>query len=498
MSLSNRLGLSETGAPGDRLSATSYNQSVKARVALATTLAAKLGGEGVWQGGAAAIGDFGGSGTQYPAVILCICDDSGYAWLFKTAGMVEITFLATDADPGALYAIIQQQSGVSPASAEGGITQVQFVAQDDADPAPAHSLKLGTGTIASSAFASWTEEAGVRIDIAAALGAVTPSRTITAGAGLSGGGDLSDDRTVAVAVGGITLEMLANLADNTILGRASSGAGVPEAIALAANQFLARSATGGLAAKTITDFGLSLVDDADAATARSTLGLGAWARLTPVRLSKAGPPVSGSYSTGDVTFDGIGAVWQCISGGSPGTWVQLTPGRATSAPVAGDFGGGAILEGYRFYHTGNQQEWFSFFNSGSHYAWESVVVGCDVISQSANPIDATALSATATPYLMTMPAAMKVHVLDLTCRRNATSADSTNKWTLSLRNAGADKGTVDVTTAGVGDSSITFTGVTGVIDTTADAAVSFRATKVNSPGTLRIDPPGFRFRWILT
>jgi hypothetical protein len=41
----------------------------------------------------------------------------------------------------------------------------------------------------------------------------------------------------------------------------------------AANTFPARASTGSLVAKTITDFGLSLVDDADAAAARTTLGL---------------------------------------------------------------------------------------------------------------------------------------------------------------------------------------------------------------------------------
>lgn len=53
-----------------------------------------------------------------------------------------------------------------------------------------------------------------------------------------------------------------------------SGSDTLSQVSFAANKFPARASTGNLVAKDITDFGLSLVDDADASTARSTLGLG--------------------------------------------------------------------------------------------------------------------------------------------------------------------------------------------------------------------------------
>lgn len=89
-----------------------------------------------------------------------------------------------------------------------------------------------------------------------------------------------DDLDAATVLGTIgaqpldaTLTALANLtiAANTL----TIGTGVDAftQTAFAANTFPARSSAGNLAAKAITDFGLSLVDDADAATARATLGV---------------------------------------------------------------------------------------------------------------------------------------------------------------------------------------------------------------------------------
>lgn len=60
-------------------------------------------------------------------------------------------------------------------------------------------------------------------------------------------------------------------ADSLTIG---TGADAFSQVAFAANTFPARASTGNLVAKAITDFGLSLVDDADASTARTTLGLG--------------------------------------------------------------------------------------------------------------------------------------------------------------------------------------------------------------------------------
>lgn len=107
------------------------------------------------------------------------------------------------------------------------------------------------------------------------------------------------DITIPVSTGGYqpldaTLTALAgaNWAANSLA--VGSGADTVAQVTFAANTFPARASTGNLVAKTITDFGLSLIDDADASAARTTLGLvigtnvqaydadlTTWAGLTP-------------------------------------------------------------------------------------------------------------------------------------------------------------------------------------------------------------------------
>ncbi len=98
-----------------------------------------------------------------------------------------------------------------------------------------------------------------------------------------------------------------------------TGADAFSQTSFSANTFPARASTGDLAAKTITDFGLSLVDDADASTARTTLGLGTLATQSGTFSGTSSGTNTGDQTislTGDVTGSGTGSFAATIANGA--------------------------------------------------------------------------------------------------------------------------------------------------------------------------------------
>lgn len=133
-----------------------------------------------------------------------------------------------------------------------------------------------------------------------------------------------------------TLTALAGLtiaANSLTIG---TGADAFSQTTFAANTFPARASTGNLVAKTITDFGLSLIDDADASAARTTLGLvigtnvqaydadlTTWAGITP------GTGVGTALA---VNVGTAGAF--VVNGGALGTPSSGTLTNATGLPIS--------------------------------------------------------------------------------------------------------------------------------------------------------------------
>lgn len=80
--------------------------------------------------------------------------------------------------------------------------------------------------------------------------------------------------TLKIANNAVTSAKMVQLAGNSILANLATGTANMATVTFTANTFLARSSTGNTALKTISDAGLALIDDADTAAQRTTLGLG--------------------------------------------------------------------------------------------------------------------------------------------------------------------------------------------------------------------------------
>jgi len=78
-----------------------------------------------------------------------------------------------------------------------------------------------------------------------------------------------------------------------------------------------------------------------------------------------GPPTSGDHVLAEAWKDSLGAVWVCVTAGTPGTWRQVSP-----AAVAADPATGAIPTGYVIVRP--DQGWVVKRHAGGDM-WETVV-----------------------------------------------------------------------------------------------------------------------------
>jgi hypothetical protein len=164
--------------------------------------------------------------------------------------------------------------------------------------------------------------------------------------GTSSGTNTGDQDLSVLQPKDATLTALAALtiaADTLTIG---TGADAFSQTSFAANTFPAKASTGSLVAKTITDFGLSLVDDATASDARTTLGLGSLATQSGTFSGTSSGTNTGDQSLfstiavsgqSNVSADSTGDTLTLVAG----TNVTITTDASTDSITINATGGGS-------------------------------------------------------------------------------------------------------------------------------------------------------------
>ena len=301
-----RNGLAERFTPGLKLGAGDVNQVADSLIAAKRFLADVIGGEGIYDGGASSLTDV--SAGTYPAVKVAIADDSGVMWFYETTAAQTITFNTTTATSGVLYAVPVTLSGVTPAAADGSLSAIKFVADASTATAPAHSLIVGTGAIASSAFTSFTKAGAPGtplISSGGSSGGVPTTRHIYTTSPLAGGGTLASDLTLTV---GAASESAAGVVELAPSGSTTSGLAVQASDTRLANVAHASGLTTGKLVSASASNTLQSANLGDLVTAGDNV------------------TVTSNTTTGGVTI----AATASGSGGVP-----TTRSVATTAPLTG-------------------------------------------------------------------------------------------------------------------------------------------------------------------
>ena len=187
---------------------------------------------------------------------------------------------------------------VTPADVRGVITDANDSAVNKTDEVSAFALTLLDDTTASAArttlgLGTLATQSGTFSGTSS--GTNTGDQTITLTGDVTGSGTGSFAATVANNA--VSLAKMADIATDTLIGRATAGTGDPEAI-------------------TCTAAGRALLDDADAAAQRTTLGAAA---------------TSHTHALGDLTASGASSGQVATWNGS--AWAPATPGAGSSAVV---------------------------------------------------------------------------------------------------------------------------------------------------------------------
>jgi len=133
-----------------------------------------------------------------------------------------------------------------------------------------NSPDISISPASSSAAGSMSAADKSKLD--AISGTNTGDQIISLTGDVTGSGTGSFAATISSA--SVSNSKLANMAANTIKVNNTSSTASPSDLSITTNTFPARSSTGNIAAKPVTDFALTILDDANASIVRTTIGAG--------------------------------------------------------------------------------------------------------------------------------------------------------------------------------------------------------------------------------
>ncbi len=268
--------------------------------------------------------------------------------------------------------------------ATSGLTTAGRALLDDADAA-AQRTTLGLGTIA-------TQSAGAVAITGGTLSGITSLTSTTSSLGTVTviGGTITGITDLAVADGGTGASNAADARTNlgVVIGTnvQAYDAGLQSLADLttAANQTLYSTGADTYATTSLTSFGRSLIDDADAPAARTTLGLGTLATQYGTFSGTHSGTTSGTNTgdqtitlTGDVTGTGTGTFAATIANDAVTTAKILDANVTTAKIAAGAVTGAKLAADSTTIVSGNApsgsgdfegQQWLNV-NTGLAYVW---------------------------------------------------------------------------------------------------------------------------------
>lgn len=493
-------GLDEVGA-GVELYSADFRQ-VADNLAHATLgLAQLLAGSG----GLILSGTAFASGTQMPAGSWLLRDPAGYPLYRATTAAQNLEFVDA-AGTLAIYAVptLRTDALVDVGDADAAAADldgIRFIAQDAGSAAPSYSLKLGEGTASGSSFSSFTETTGLRVPAGTQLVNVGGTQTISGlktftlapvVSALTASQLVATDGSKALASTGFAASDVARLSQAQTFAAQLTLTLSPILSALTASEVMVtdaskKPASAGFAASDIARLTQTQTLTGDKTFSGALIATNG--RLRNVRDTKFGPPASGTYVAGDLWIDLAGAVWQCTTGGTPGTWEQITIGNAATwsgggagdITATGQWNGAALLNGYRVRESG-EGTW-QYDTTLTRWKSERLF---PIAYTTWTPVPA---SATADTHFATLDSGYDWLVERIGWLVNiASTPDSSNYWVVKIK----DSGGTSVGTPQTYNTATSYVRYVEAVSTLKDTAtitvLACNVAKTGAPGNITITP----------